>query len=203
MTDLSTLFTQAAVFGLQALSLIMMLGIFVTFFIAAQTMYKNQTARWDLIAFMVVIALLVLWSLRVYPPQVIKSVRLAFQASRPEMLLLQDELYDWLPAVPTPAAAPEAEPSLVLDMATPAPNIVPPSPTPTQIRPPSIPVGPPAWMLRDGQPITLTPTATATPSAEPVEAEPTRWPPIPPTATATPSAEPVAEPAEAEVGGRP
>lgn len=72
-------------------------GIFYVIGLAVITMARNQRPNWETILYVVLILLSAIWLIRWYPRQVIVSIRVALQESRPEADLLREELKLWLP----------------------------------------------------------------------------------------------------------
>lgn len=139
--DISSFFTNILQWGIDILTLVMIGGVFWTILIAVITMAKNRQPRWDTIFFTLAILAIGIALVQIYPPMVVKGIRVGLQDARPEADLLRQELGNWMPewngagdtefstAVPTvtplptwtPAPSILVEPTAVPATATPLP----------------------------------------------------------------------------------
>ncbi|MFO7537585.1 MAG: hypothetical protein R6X32_05945 [Chloroflexota bacterium] len=157
MTDIISFAFTFMLFLVDIFTLFLIGGIFYIIGLAIHTMASNRTPRWDSIFYVLVILMMAIWLVRWYPTQIISSVRVSMQESRPEADLLRTEVQYWLPGLdqwqptptwePAPAAAPVAPPAAdkIPEEAVEVPQ---PQPTETAVSPTPIP--------------TTTPTAVAT-----------------------------------------
>lgn len=161
--------SEAGVFPLNFLlflidlaTLVLIGGVFYVIGLAVITMARNQKPNWESILYTVLILLSAIWLIRWYPRQVIVSIRVALEESRPEAQLLREELRLWLPGtdliIATPGLPPMTPapvemvlpmpaatmPESSLDMLTQPtpPPVVMPSPYPTYTPWPTVPAPP-------------------------------------------------------------
>lgn len=124
MTDLTLLLTNILAFAVNVLTLALLGGIFYVIGTAILTMARNNTPKWTNIAYILVILAAAIALLQFYPRLVVAAIRQSLQDSRPEALLLQQELQQWIPAIPqmTPLATPVIQ---VDNQVIPAPTFTP------------------------------------------------------------------------------
>lgn len=150
--------------------LVVMGFMFYLLSLALVTMVRNKQPRWDAIIYVVAILVLGLAMWRFFPTIAVRTMRVSLEEARPEVLLLQDEVRQWIPefdvALPTPMPTPT-----VFDPFTPP---LPPVDTP-------IPTATTVFTATIGITVTLPPLATATPYPTY-----TPWPSPTPLPTATP-----------------
>lgn len=171
MSEVLAIFNAISDFVLAGLMLVLMGALLYLLFLALITMVRNKQPRWDAIAYVLAILFLGLAMWRFFPTIAVRTIRVSLEESRPEVLLLQDELRRWLPRleVTLPAAAPTMS-------STPFPDTVstlsPATPTMTVT---AIPVTATLTISVTLPPATATPYPTYTP-----------WPSPTPVPTATP-----------------
>lgn len=140
-----------------SLGMLVVMGfMFYLLSLALVAMARNKQPRWDAIAYVVAILVLGLAMWRFFPTIGIRTVRVSLQDARPEVILLQEEIREWIPsfdvALPTPAPTPTVFDPLLPAVVTntPLPEFV---PTPVV----SVTVG------TVSAPTAIVPPATATP----------------------------------------
>lgn len=186
MSEAGVFLTNILLFLIDLATLGLIGGVFYVIGLAVITMARNQKPNWESILYTVLILLSAIWLIRWYPRQVIMSIRVALQESRPEADLLREELQLWLPGtdslIATPAITPLATPvfpTAVMPMPT-----APATPSPVVVSG-TIPVPAVVTVLPTATPYptyTPWPTATPVPSATPcVVSIGGQWLPCPPT----------------------
>lgn len=100
MSDMTLLLTNILAFAVNVLTLALLGGIFYVIGTAILTMARNNTPKWTNIAYILVILAAAIALLQFYPRLVVAAIRQSLQDSRPEALLLQQELQQWIPALP-------------------------------------------------------------------------------------------------------
>ena len=160
MSDLTLLLTNVLTFVVNVLTLALLGGIFYVIGTAILTMARNNTPKWTNIAYILVILAAAIALLQFYPRLVVAAIRQSLQDSRPEAVLLQQELQEWIPAIPqmTPL------PTVVIN------GNVAPLPLPTETPWPTIDAAAPVSGVVQLQPTpypTYTPLPTLTPTPYP------------------------------------
>lgn len=173
MSEAGVFLTNILLFLIDLATLGLIGGIFYVIGLAVITMARNQKPNWESILYTVLILLAAIWLIRWYPRQVIMSIRVALQESRPEAELLREELQLWLPGtdalIATPVLTPVATPLTTLPSAPVVGPAVPAIATPVVV----------LGTITVATAMPATPTATMYPTYTP-------WP----TATALPTATP-------------
>lgn len=178
MTDLTLLLTNILSFVVNVLTLALLGGIFYVIGTAILTMARNNTPKWTNIAYILVILAAAIALLQFYPRMVVAAIRQSLQDSRPEAVLLQQELQQWIPAIPqmtplptvvidgnvAPLPAPTDTPWPTVGAAAPVTGVVqiPPSATPYPTYTPFPTMTPtpyPTACIRDGMMCPPTPSA--------------------------------------------
>lgn len=153
--DLILGFVMLAIMGF----LLYLLGL------AIVTMVRNKQPRWDAIIYVIAILMLGLAMWRFFPTIAIRTMRVSLEEARPEVLLLQDEVRQWIPqfelTLPAPVTATLTVPDYI--------------PSPTFISTPVVVVVTVTSAVATPIPATVTPYPTYTP-----------WPTATPLPTATP-----------------
>lgn len=157
MNDITVLLSNILTFVVNVLTLALLGGIFYVIGTAILTMARNNTPKWTNIAYILVILAAAIALLQFYPRLVVAAIRQSLQDSWPEAVLLQQELQQWIPAIPqmTPL------PTVVIDTM---------SPLPTDTPWPTIGAAVPVTGVVQIQPTpypTYTPPPTATPTPSP------------------------------------
>lgn len=143
-------------------------GIFYVIGLAVITMARNQKPNWESILYVVLILLSAIWLIRWYPRQVIISIRVSLEESRPEADALREELKLWLPGTDSLiVATPSPGIPLAIETPTDTPVIL-PSPSPMVAAPVTYTVSVAPAATTTPYPTytpypTLTPLPTATP----------------------------------------
>lgn len=149
------------------LMIVIMGFLFYLLGLALVTMARNKQPRWDSIAYVLAILVLGLAMWRFFPTIAIKTMRVSLQDARPEVLLLQDEVRQWVPA-------------FEVNLPTPSPILADPVAAPLASTPIMAPVPTVGIVVTDGITVTLPPPpATPYPTYTP-------WPSPTPLPTATP-----------------
>lgn len=169
MSEAGVFLTNILLFLIDLATLGLIGGIFYVIGLAVITMARNQKPNWESILYTVLILLAAIWLIRWYPRQVIMSIRVALQESRPEADLLREELQLWLPRtdaliatpVTTPLAAPTSTPVVMPAVPIVATPVVVSGTTTVAT---AMPVPPTATLYPTYTPW---PTATAMPTATP------------------------------------
>ncbi|MBP7998707.1 MAG: hypothetical protein KA314_14020 [Chloroflexi bacterium] len=171
MSEVLAIFNAISDFVLAGLMLVLMGALLYLLFLALITMVRNKQPRWDAIAYVLAILFLGLAMWRFFPTIAVRTIRVSLEESRPEILLLQDEIRRWLPRleVTLPAAAPTISSTPVPDTALVIPLVTPTMTEPAITMTATFPIS--ATLL----PATATPYPTYTP-----------WPTPTPVPTATP-----------------
>lgn len=97
MSEAGLFLTNVLLFLIDLATLALILGILYVIGLAVITMARNQKPNWESILYTVLILLSAIWLIRWYPRQVIISIRVSLEESRPEAGLLREELKMWLP----------------------------------------------------------------------------------------------------------
>lgn len=112
MSEAGVFLTNILLFLIDLATLGLIGGIFYVIGLAVITMARNQKPNWESILYTVLILLAAIWLIRWYPRQVIMSIRVALQESRPEAELLREELQLWLPGTDALIATPVVGPAM-------------------------------------------------------------------------------------------
>lgn len=168
MSEAGVFLTNILLFLIDLATLGLLGGIFYVIGLAVITMARNQKPNWESILYTVLILLAAIWLIRWYPRQVIMSIRVALQESRPEAELLREELQMWLPGtdslIATPVLTPLATPTSAPVVGPAVPAIATPVVSGTIPAPTATTVVPTATLYPTYTPW---PTATALPTATP------------------------------------
>jgi hypothetical protein len=174
MSEAGVFLTNILLFLIDLATLGLVLGVLYVIGLAVITMARNQKPNWESILYTVLILLAAIWLIRWYPQQVIMSIRTSLEESRPEAVLLREELQMWLPGTESLIATPEPV-ITVLETPTATPVIV--SPVPEIVVPLVVTDTLPSAMPTPLAPIIITatpyptytplPTATTVPTPTP------------------------------------
>lgn len=130
MSEAGVFLTNILLFLIDLATLGLVGGVFYVIGLAVITMARNQKPNWESILYTVLILLAAIWLIRWYPRQVIMSIRVALEESRPEAELLRQEIQLWLPgtesliATPGPVITPIETPTAAPVVMPPGPEIV-------------------------------------------------------------------------------
>ncbi len=137
--------------------LVVMGFMFYLLSLALVTMVRNKQPRWDAIVYVVAILVLGLAMWRFFPTIAVRTMRVSLEEARPEVLLLQDEVRQWIPEFEVSTPVPTIGTDVPTLVSVPFPASVPTdTPTPTPI----ILV---TTLVTETVPATSAPVLTATP----------------------------------------
>lgn len=164
--DTIDILTNVLRFLIEMFTFGLILVVFWVIGIAVASMARNRSPRWDMILATLVILALGVGLVQVYPPQVMKSVRRGLEASRPEAVLLRDELGNWMPRWNA------TDPDPLISTAVPTPTPLPATSTPA-------PVATLDVLVTDVPPTSTPMPPTAVPTLDPLLWNPMTPPPTP------------------------